>query len=67
MKPSMKPRNLTDSLDKLPKQKKMDMRFGAWNVRNLEVNAEKTKYVLLSHHQNSEHNHDTRTAIANVT
>jgi hypothetical protein len=24
-----------DSLDKLPKQKKMDMRFGMWNVRSL--------------------------------
>jgi hypothetical protein len=32
MKPNMKPRNWTDSLDKRPKQKKMDMRFGTWNV-----------------------------------
>jgi hypothetical protein len=31
-KPNMKPRNWTDSLDKRPKQKKMDMRFGTWNI-----------------------------------
>jgi hypothetical protein len=28
----------------------------------LEVHAEKTKYMLLSHHQNAEQNHDTKTA-----
>jgi hypothetical protein len=28
----------------------------------LEVNAEKTKYMLLSHHQNAGQNHDIRTA-----
>jgi hypothetical protein len=33
MKPNMKPQNCTDYLDKGPKQKKMDMRFGTWNVR----------------------------------
>jgi hypothetical protein len=27
-----------------------------------EVNIEKTKYVLLSHHQNAEQNHDIRIA-----
>jgi hypothetical protein len=27
--------NLTDYLDKQPKLKKMDMRFGMWNVRSL--------------------------------
>jgi biotin operon repressor len=26
----------------------------------LEVNTEKTKYMLLSHHQNAEQNHDKR-------
>jgi hypothetical protein len=30
-----KPRTWTDSLDKRPKQKKMDMRFGMWNVRSM--------------------------------
>jgi hypothetical protein len=28
----------------------------------LEVNAEKTKYMLLSHHQNAEQNHDLKIA-----
>jgi exonuclease III len=31
----MKPQNWTDSLDKRPKQKNMDMRFGTWNVRSM--------------------------------
>jgi hypothetical protein len=35
MKPNMKPQNWMDSLDKRPKQKKMDMRFGTWNVRSM--------------------------------
>jgi hypothetical protein len=30
-----KPRTWTDSLDNRPKRKKMDMRFGTWNVRNM--------------------------------
>jgi hypothetical protein len=30
-----KPRTWTDSLEKRPKRKKMDMRFGTWNVRRL--------------------------------
>jgi hypothetical protein len=28
----------------------------------LEVNAQKTKYILLSHHQNAGQNHDIKTA-----
>jgi hypothetical protein len=35
MKAHKKPRTWMDSLDKLPKQKKMDMRFGSWNVRSM--------------------------------
>jgi hypothetical protein len=31
----MKPRNWTDFLDKRPKQKKMDMKYGTWNVRSM--------------------------------
>jgi hypothetical protein len=30
-----KPRTWTDSFDKRPKQKKMDMRFGTWNVGSM--------------------------------
>jgi hypothetical protein len=30
-------RTWKDSLDKRPKQKKMDMRFGTWNVRSTYV------------------------------
>jgi hypothetical protein len=30
-----KPQNWTDSLDKRPKRKKMDIRFGTWNVKNM--------------------------------
>jgi hypothetical protein len=30
-----KPQTWTDSLDKRPKRKKMDMRFGTWNVRQV--------------------------------
>jgi hypothetical protein len=30
-----KPRIWTDSLDNGPKRKKMDLRFGTWNVRNM--------------------------------
>jgi hypothetical protein len=29
------PRTWTDSFDKRPKSKKMDMRFGTWNVRSM--------------------------------
>jgi hypothetical protein len=42
-----------DSLDKRPKEKKMDMRFGTWNVRSMyragslkEVAEEISKYKL---------------------
>jgi hypothetical protein len=35
MKIHKKPRTWTDSLDKRPKRKKMDMRFGTWNVRSM--------------------------------
>jgi hypothetical protein len=33
MKILKKPRTWTDSLDKPPKLKKLDMRFGTWNVQ----------------------------------
>jgi hypothetical protein len=35
MKDHKKPQTLTDSLDKRPKRKKMDMRFGTWNDRTI--------------------------------
>jgi hypothetical protein len=35
MKYHVGPRTWTDSLDKRPKLKKMDMRFGSWNVRSM--------------------------------
>jgi hypothetical protein len=35
MKIHKKPRTWTVSLDKWPKRKKMDMRFGTWNVRSM--------------------------------
>jgi hypothetical protein len=35
MKIRKKPQTWTDSLDKRPKRKKMDMRFGTWNVRSM--------------------------------
>jgi hypothetical protein len=35
MKILKKPWTWTDSLDKRPKQKKMDMRFGTWHVRSM--------------------------------
>jgi hypothetical protein len=34
MKDHRRPQTWTDSLDKRPKQMKMDMRFGTWNVKN---------------------------------
>jgi hypothetical protein len=34
-KDQKKPRTWTDFLDKRPKRKKMDVRFGTWNVRRL--------------------------------
>jgi hypothetical protein len=34
MKDHKKPQTWTDSLDKRTKQKKIDMRFGTWNVRS---------------------------------
>jgi hypothetical protein len=49
----MKPRTWTDSLDKRPKQEKMDMRFGLWNVRSfyrvgslMTVSRELSRYKL---------------------
>jgi hypothetical protein len=35
MKGHKRPRTWTDSLDKRPKLKNMDMRLGAWNVSTL--------------------------------
>jgi hypothetical protein len=35
LKIQKRPQTWADSLDKLPKQKKMDMRFGMWNVRSM--------------------------------
>jgi hypothetical protein len=35
MKDHKKPWAWMDSLDKRPKQKKMDMKFGTWNVRSM--------------------------------
>jgi hypothetical protein len=35
MKILKKPRTWTDSLHKQPKKKKMDMRFGTWNVKSM--------------------------------
>jgi hypothetical protein len=35
MKILRKSRTWTDSLDKRPKEKKMDIRFGTWNVRSM--------------------------------
>jgi hypothetical protein len=35
MKILKKPRTWTDFLDKQTKRKKMDMRFGTWNVRSM--------------------------------
>jgi hypothetical protein len=33
---------------------------------SLEVNAEKTKYMLMSHHQNAGHNHNIKVAIRSL-
>jgi hypothetical protein len=53
MKSLKKPPTWTDSLDKRPKRKKIDMRFGTWNVRSMyrvgslrEVAEEISKYKL---------------------
>jgi hypothetical protein len=53
MKVHKKPQTWTDSLDKWPNRKKMDMRFGTWNVRSMyrsgllrAVMQEITKYKL---------------------
>jgi hypothetical protein len=35
MKDHKKPQDWMNSLDKRPKRKKMDMRFGTWNVRSI--------------------------------
>jgi hypothetical protein len=35
MKDHKKPRTWTDSLDKWPKRKNMDMRFSTWNIRSI--------------------------------
>jgi hypothetical protein len=48
-----KPPNWKNSLDKRPKRKKMDMRFGTWNVRSMcragslrAVAEEISKYIV---------------------
>jgi hypothetical protein len=53
MKDHKKPRTWKDSLDKRPKHKKMDVRFGTWNVRSMyragslaTVTEETSKYKL---------------------
>jgi hypothetical protein len=43
-------------------QKKRETLIDAFNEVGLEVNAEKTKYMLLSRHQNLGQNHNTNTA-----
>jgi hypothetical protein len=35
MKYFKKPRTWTDSMDKRPNRKKVDMRFGTWHVRSM--------------------------------
>jgi hypothetical protein len=52
-KSSKEPHTWTDSLDKRPKRRNMDMRFGLWNVRSLyrvgspmTVSRELSKYKL---------------------
>jgi hypothetical protein len=47
MKCCKKPRNQTDPLVQ-PKQWKRDIRFGTSKELDLEVNAEKTKYMVMS-------------------
>jgi hypothetical protein len=52
-KNEIEPRSWTNSLDKRPKRRNMDMRFGLWNVRSLyrmgsliTVSREVSKYML---------------------
>jgi hypothetical protein len=49
---------LGDNIDTIQK----NTETGASKEVGLEVNAEKTKYKLLSHHQNAGQNHDIKTA-----
>jgi hypothetical protein len=46
--------------DYIPQKKKT--LTNASKEGGLEINAEQTKYMLLSHHQNSGQNHDIKTA-----
>jgi hypothetical protein len=48
-----------DNIDSI--NKNIETLIDANNQVGLEVNAEKTKYILLSHHQNAGENHDIRT------
>jgi hypothetical protein len=47
---------LGDDIDTI--KKNSETLIGASKQVGLEVNTEKTKYMLLSHHQNAEQNHD---------
>jgi hypothetical protein len=51
---------LGDNVDTI--KKNTEALIGTSKEVGLEVNAERTKYVLLSRHRNSEQNHDTETA-----
>jgi hypothetical protein len=51
---------LGDNIDTI--KKNMGNLIDASNEVGLEVNGEKTKYMLLSHHQNAGHNHDIKEA-----
>jgi hypothetical protein len=51
---------LGDNIDTI--KKNMETLTDASKEVGLEVNAVKTKYILLSHHQNAEQNHDIKVA-----
>jgi hypothetical protein len=51
---------LGDNID--TKKKNAEALIDASNEIGLEVNTDKTKYVLLSHHQNAGENHDVKIA-----
>jgi hypothetical protein len=51
---------LGDNIDTIQKNK--ETLIGADKEVGLEANAEKTKYMLLSHHQNAGQNHDIKIA-----
>jgi hypothetical protein len=42
-----KPRTWKDSLDKRPKRKKMDMRFGTWKVDNIKMDLREIRWYGL--------------------